>query len=105
MRKFLRRVYLDLTGRPPSPEETQAFLADGSPGVFAKLVDRLLASPHYGEHWGRHWLDVVRYADTGGFSSASRPGMCRERRNQKQLHLSQKSGACNVTGAASPCGK
>ena len=64
---LLRRAYLDLTGLPPSPEEADAFLNDSSPGAFAKLVDRLLASPRYGERWGRHWLDVARYADSGGY--------------------------------------
>jgi hypothetical protein len=62
-RALLRRVTFDLTGLPPTPREMAAFLADGSPGAFARVVDRLLASPAYGEHWGRHWLDVVRYAD------------------------------------------
>lgn len=64
---LIRRAYLDLTGLPPSPAETDAFLKDTSPDAFAKLVDRLLASRHYGERWGRHWLDVVRYADSGGY--------------------------------------
>jgi hypothetical protein len=66
-RTLLRRVTFDLIGLPPAPEEVDAFLADSSPGAFAKVVGRLLASPQYGERWGRHWLDVVRYADTGGF--------------------------------------
>jgi len=64
---LLRRAFLDLTGLPPSVEESEAFLHDDSPDAFAKLVDRLLASPHYGERWGRHWLDVARYADSGGY--------------------------------------
>ncbi len=68
-RTLLRRVTLDLTGLPPTPEEVDAFLADDGPDAFAKAVDRLLASPHYGERWGRHWLDVVRYADTAGDNS------------------------------------
>ena len=63
---LIRRATFDLTGLPPTPEEIDAFLADTTPDAFAKVVDRLLASPHYGEHWGRHWLDVVRYADTAG---------------------------------------
>ena len=62
-RTLLRRATFDLTGLPPTPEEVDAFLADESPDAFARVVDRLLASPHYGERWGRHWLDVVRYAD------------------------------------------
>ena len=63
---LIRRVTFDLTGLPPTPEEIDAFAADAGPDAFAKVVDRLLASPHYGGHWGRHWLDVVRYADTAG---------------------------------------
>jgi hypothetical protein len=63
-RILIRRVTYDLTGLPPTPAEIDAFLADGSPDAFAKVVDRLLASPHYGERWGRHWLDVARYSDT-----------------------------------------
>ncbi len=62
-RTLLRRATFDLLGLPPTPEETAEFLADDSPDAFARVVDRLLASPHYGERWGRHWLDVVRYAD------------------------------------------
>jgi Protein of unknown function (DUF1553)/Protein of unknown function (DUF1549)/Planctomycete cytochrome C/Concanavalin A-like lectin/glucanases superfamily len=62
-RTLIRRVTYDLIGLPPSPEEIDAFLADDSPQAFARVVDRLLASPRYGERWGRHWLDVVRYAD------------------------------------------
>jgi hypothetical protein len=65
-RTLLRRVTFDLTGLPPSLEEIEAFLADESPDAFRRVVDRLLQSPHYGERWGRHWLDVVRYADSNG---------------------------------------
>lgn len=68
-RSLLRRVTFDLTGLPPTPEEVDAFLADESSEAFAKVVDRLLDSPRYGERWGRHWLDVVRYADTAGDNS------------------------------------
>jgi mono/diheme cytochrome c family protein len=60
---LLRRAYLDLTGLPPAPEDQQAFEKDQSPEAFAKVVDRLLASPHYGERWGRIWLDVARYGE------------------------------------------
>jgi hypothetical protein len=63
-RMLLRRATFDLIGLPPTLEETQAFLNDRSPDAFNKVIDRLLASPHYGEKWGRHWLDVVRYADS-----------------------------------------
>jgi hypothetical protein len=66
-RALIRRATFDLIGLPPAPEEVSAFLTDNSPDAFTKVVDRLLASPHYGERWARHWLDVVRYADTGGF--------------------------------------
>ena len=66
-RSLLRRATYDLTGLPPSPDEIDAFLADNSAGAFAKVVDRLLASPHYGERWGRHWLDVVRYGESNGY--------------------------------------
>ena len=64
---LLRRASLDIIGLPPTPEEVDAFLADGSPNAFEKQVDRLLASPHYGERWGRVWLDAARYADSDGF--------------------------------------
>ena len=63
---LLRRAYLGLTGLPPTPAETQAFLDDKSPDAYEKLVDRLLASAQYGEHWGRHWLDVAGYSDSRG---------------------------------------
>ncbi len=65
-RTLLRRATFDLIGLPPTPEEMDAFLADPSPNAFARVVERLLASPHYGERWGRHWLDVARYADSNG---------------------------------------
>ncbi len=65
-RGLIRRATFDLTGLPPSPDEIADFLSDDSPEAFAKLVDRLLDSPHYGERWGRHWLDLVRYAETNG---------------------------------------
>jgi mono/diheme cytochrome c family protein len=67
-RTLLRRVHLDLTGLPPAPEEIEAFLADTRPGAYERVVDRLLASPHYGERWARHWLDLARYADTDGYT-------------------------------------
>jgi hypothetical protein len=66
-RALLRRVTFDLTGLPPSPDEVEAFVRDPSPDALATVVDRLLASPRYGERWGRHWLDVARYADTRGY--------------------------------------
>ena len=63
---LLRRAYLDLIGLPPTPSETAEYLADESPDAWTSLIDKLLASPHYGERWGRHWLDVARYADSNG---------------------------------------
>ncbi|MDI1315172.1 DUF1549 domain-containing protein, partial [Prosthecobacter sp.] len=66
---LIRRATYDLIGLPPTPEEVAAFIADGSPQAFAHVIDRLLDSPRYGERWGRHWLDVVRYADTAGDNS------------------------------------
>ncbi|MCW5557660.1 MAG: DUF1549 domain-containing protein, partial [Verrucomicrobiae bacterium] len=65
---LLRRVSLDLTGLPPTDEELDAFLGDGRPNAYEQAVDRLLASPHFGERWGRHWLDAARYADSNGYS-------------------------------------
>jgi PAS domain-containing protein len=65
-RTLIRRVYLDLIGLPPSPEAVEAFLADRDPNAFAKVVDQLLNSPHFGERWGRHWLDLARYAESSG---------------------------------------
>src|SRR5262249_49363918 len=66
-RTLLRRITFDLIGLPPTPEDITAFEADSSPDAYAKVVERLLASPHYGERWGRHWLDVARFADTKGY--------------------------------------
>ena len=66
-RKLVRRVYFDLIGLPPSPEEIEAFVSDASPDAYSKLVDKLLASPQYGERWARHWLDVARFAESHGF--------------------------------------
>ena len=66
-RTLVRRAFLDLIGLPPTPAETATFLNDRSPDRWERLIDRLLASPHYGERWGRHWLDVARYADSNGF--------------------------------------
>jgi cytochrome c553 len=66
-RTLIRRATFDLIGLPPTPKEVEDFLADKGADAFVKVVDRLLASPHYGERWGRHWLDVARYADTKGY--------------------------------------
>ncbi|MGB8854095.1 MAG: PSD1 and planctomycete cytochrome C domain-containing protein [Pirellulales bacterium] len=70
-----RRVFFDLTGLPPSPEELQVFFDDSSPDAYEKLVDRLLASPRFGERWARHWLDTVRFGESGGYEfDGDRPG-------------------------------
>ncbi|HYH63440.1 MAG TPA: PSD1 and planctomycete cytochrome C domain-containing protein [Urbifossiella sp.] len=79
-RTLVRRLYLDLTGLPPTPAEVTAFAADASPQAAEKLVDRLLASPHFGERWGRHWLDLARYAESDGYENDNlRPGAWRFR--------------------------
>jgi hypothetical protein len=77
---LIRRATLDLTGLVPTPEEVQAFVSDPAPDAFTKVVDRLLASPRYGERWARHWLDLARYADSEGFKSdETRPNIWRYR--------------------------
>src|SRR5439155_20782963 len=65
---LIRRLYLDLLGLPPGVEEVNDFLADKRSDAYERLVDRLLDSPHFGERWGRHWLDAARYADSNGFT-------------------------------------
>ena len=65
-RTLIRRAYFDITGLPPAPKDVEAFVADKSPDAFSKVIDTLLASPSFGERWGRHWLDVARYADSNG---------------------------------------
>jgi hypothetical protein len=71
-RTLIRRLRFDLIGLPPKPEEIDAFLLDPNPNAYEALVDRLLASPHYGERWGRHWLDIVHYGDTHGYDKDKR---------------------------------
>jgi mono/diheme cytochrome c family protein len=66
---LIRRVTFDLTGLPPTPEEVAAYVADRAPNAYDWLVDRLLESPHYGERWGRHWLDVVRFGESHGYET------------------------------------
>ena len=79
-RALVRRAYLDVLGLPPTPAETDAFVKDSSPDAWPRLVDTLLASPHYGERWARHWMDLVRYADSGGYEfDTDRPEMYRYR--------------------------
>src|SRR5436305_577117 len=77
---LIRRVSLDLIGLPPTPQEIDAFVADPSSDAYEKLVDRLLASPRYGERWARHWLDLARYAESEGFKAdETRPNAWRYR--------------------------
>src|SRR5262249_748552 len=76
---LIRRVTLDLTGLPPTPAEVDAFLADASPDAYEKVVDRLLASPRYGERMAARWLDAARYADTNGYQSDGERSMWRWR--------------------------
>ena len=79
-RTLIRRASLDVLGLPPTPEEVEAFVNDTSPNAWERVVDRLLASPHYGERWARHWMDLVRYADSEGFEfDNDRPQMYRYR--------------------------
>jgi hypothetical protein len=68
-RTLIRRLFLDLTGLPPTPDEVQRFVDDAAPNAYDRLVDSLLTSPHYGERWGRHWLDLARYADSAGYEA------------------------------------
>jgi hypothetical protein len=91
-RTLLRRAYYDLVGLPPSPEEAAEFLADDSPDAYERLLDRLLASPHYGERWGRHWLDVAGYADSEGYTDEDpeRPDAWRYRDYVIQSHNADK---------------
>jgi hypothetical protein len=77
---LIRRLSFDLTGLPPTPQEIAAFVADPAPDAYERLVERLLSSPHYGERWAQHWLDVVRFAESDGFEyDRYRPGMWRYR--------------------------
>jgi hypothetical protein len=78
-RTLLRRVSFDLTGLPPIPQDLEAFLQDTSPGAYEKVVDRLLASPHYGERMAMRWLDAARYADTNGYQTDADRSMWRWR--------------------------
>ena len=66
-RTLIRRLHLDLTGLPPTPESVESFVQNSAPSAYEQLVDELLSSPHYGEHWGRYWLDLARYADSEGY--------------------------------------
>jgi hypothetical protein len=66
-RTLIRRLSFDLVGLPPTPHDVEAFVSDSTPDAYERLVDRLLDSPHYGERWARHWLDIVRYGESQGF--------------------------------------
>jgi hypothetical protein len=78
--QLIRRVYFDLWGLPPSPDDVRTFVADEDPAAYERLIDRLLASHHYGERWGRHWLDVARFAETNGYErDAVKPNAWRYR--------------------------
>ena len=110
-RTLIRRAYLDVLGLPPSPDEVDAFVNDRSPDAWPKLVDRLLASPHYGERWARHWLDLVRYADSGGFEfDVDRREAWRyrdyvvERVQQRQAVRRSSSGSRSPATSTSPTG-
>ena len=77
---LIRRLSLDLIGLPPAPAEVDAFVADARPDAYPRLVEQLLASPHFGERWGRHWLDLARFAESEGFKSdETRPNAWRYR--------------------------
>jgi hypothetical protein len=77
---LLRRAYMDLIGLPPTPEEIDAYMKDTASGAWERLIDKLLASPHYGERWGRHWLDAARYADSSGYENdTDQPNLFRYR--------------------------
>ena len=75
-RTLIRRLHFDLVGLPPTPEQVEAFVDDPHPMAYEALVDRLLASPHHGERWGRHWLDVVRYGESDGFERNGCSSLC-----------------------------
>jgi hypothetical protein len=77
---LVRRLTIDLTGLPPTPQDVSAFVRDSAPDAYERLVDRLLASPGYGERWAQHWLDVARFAETSGYEAdAERPQAWRYR--------------------------
>ena len=88
---LIRRAYFDLIGLPPTPEEVEAFLNDDSPKAFETVVDGLLDSPHYGERWARHWLDLARYAESEGFKAdETRPNAWRYRDYVIKWHCQRK---------------
>ena len=102
-RTLLRRVTFDLTGLPPTPEEVEAFLADQRPDAYARVVDRLLASPHYGERWARHWLDLVRYAETNGHeydNDKHEPGAIATTSSARSTRTCRTTSSCASTSPA-----
>ncbi len=93
-RELVRRVYFDLLGLPPTPEEVAAFVRNPTDASWSELIDRLLASPHYGERWGRHWLDLVRYAESNGYErDGAKPNAWRYRDYVVESFNSDKSYA------------
>ena len=86
-RKLIRRAYFDLIGLAPTRQEVEAFIADESPDAYEKILTRLLASPHYGERWGRHWLDVARFGESHGYEADN------ERQAQKRKYIFTNSGS------------
>ena len=101
-RTLIRRASYDLTGLPPSPEEVDAFVDDPDPDAFARVVDRLLASPHHGEQWARHWLDVARYSDTKGYVYAREERFFVQAPASIAIGSSKPSTAtCPMTGSSS----
>ena len=95
---LIRRATFDLTGLPPTAEEIEEFEADGSPIAFERVVDRLLASPRYGERWGRHWLDVARYADTKGSVTVEDPRY-RYAYTYRDYVIGRSTTTCLITGS------
>ncbi len=100
--RLLRRLTFDLIGLPPKPEELAAFLADDSAEALAAVVDRLLGSPHFGERWARHWLDVARYAESSGTTNFTNPRAWRYRDwvRQRGMFLTRAMVAGTVVGGS-----
>ena len=93
---LIRRVTFDLTGLPPTLEEVDAFIADDAPDAYERLIDRLLASPRYGERWARHWLDLVRYAESDGYRQdafARTPGVIATMSSARSTPINRTTGS------------
>ena len=100
---LVRRIYFDLIGLPPTPEQIDAFVNDSSPDAYERLVDQLLASPHFGERWGRHWLDVARYGESltlRGFVLQGRLAVPRLRDRVVQPATGRSTSSCRSTSPA-----